>query len=65
MVRIVDEGPDPIVVKKVVCSNCGARLEYVPADVKKRRGKDYDGGSWEQDWFECPKCKEDVIVRSL
>ncbi len=64
MVRIVDEGPDPSVVKHVVCRGCGAKLEYVPNDVKERHGHDYSGGSDGSEWIDCPKCSKQVILRS-
>lgn len=64
MVRIVDEGPDPSVVKQVVCRGCGAKLEYVPNDVKVRNGHDYSGGSDGCEWIGCPKFSKQVILRS-
>ena len=35
-VKVIDPTPDPKVVKRVSCENCGARLEYVPLDVQHR-----------------------------
>lgn len=32
-VVVVDKGPDPSVVKRVICQNCGAKLEYTPRDI--------------------------------
>lgn len=64
MVRIIDEGPDPSVVKKVICKNCGAKLEYVPNDVKEYSGTDYGGGPDGHTWIDCPKCQKRVVLRS-
>lgn len=64
MVGIVDEGPDPSVVKQVVCRGCGAKLEYVPNDVKEQHGRDYSGGPDGCEWIDCPKCSKQVILRS-
>jgi predicted RNA-binding Zn-ribbon protein involved in translation (DUF1610 family) len=64
MVRVVDPGPAPEVVKQAICRSCGARLEYVPNDVKTYNGKDYSGGSDGQDWIDCPQCSKRVILRS-
>jgi hypothetical protein len=33
-IRIIDPGPHKSVVKEVICQNCGATLEYTPADVQ-------------------------------
>lgn len=63
-IRIIEEKPDKSVVKEVVCRNCGVKLEYTPNDVLKYEGTDIGGGpdgSW---WITCPKCKEDIILRS-
>lgn len=49
MVRVVDPGPHHTVVKEVVCRNCGAKLEYVPRDIRSRRYTDYGGGV--PDWY--------------
>lgn len=40
MVKVIDETPDPAVVKRVSCRGCGARLEYVPNDVKMGTDRD-------------------------
>ncbi len=62
-VKVLEEKPDPSVVKQVVCRQCGAKLEYVPIDVKSRSYKDYDGGSDSLSYVECPRCKQEVVVR--
>jgi len=64
MVRIVDEGPDPSVVKQVVCRSCGAKLEYVLHDVKEYHGRDISGGPDGSEWINCPKCGKQVVLRT-
>lgn len=64
MVRILCDEPDPAVVKKISCRGCGARLEYVPNDVKSRHGTDYGGGPDGAEWIDCPRCGKRVIIRS-
>lgn len=63
-VRIVDPTPDPKVEKFVSCKQCGARLAYVPLDVKSYNGKDYSGGADGHDYILCPCCNLKVILRS-
>ncbi len=63
-VKIIDETPDPEVVKRVTCGKCGTRLEYVPNDVKRRDGTDYSGGADGEEWVDCPKCGKKAIIRS-
>lgn len=63
-VRIIEERPDPNVVKQVVCRNCGVKLEYLPIDVKEYSGTDYSGGPDGHRWIDCPKCSKKVILES-
>lgn len=63
VVKVIDPGPDPKVVKQVVCQNCGAKLEYVPNDVKSQSVHDYGGGSDTYCWIDCPQCAKKVTVR--
>lgn len=63
-VKVIDKEPDPKVVKRVSCGNCGARLEYVPNDVKRRDGTDYGGGPDGAEWVDCPKCEKPAIIRT-
>jgi hypothetical protein len=62
--RVVDPAPSPDVEKQIACSECGARLAYVPKDVK-----DYATscmGDTGHRWFiECPLCKGTTTVRSI
>lgn len=63
MVRIIDATPDQSVVKRVVCGNCGVKLEYVPRDVQRRTSRDYGGGTDVTEYIQCPCCGHDVVVR--
>lgn len=63
MIEIVDEKPDPEVVREVVCQNCGVKLRYVPNDVKERNYLDYSGTPDITQWIDCPKCQKAVTVR--
>ena len=63
MVRVVDVGPDKSVVKEVVCRHCGARLEYVPMDIKSRTYSDYGGGCDTDYFIKCPPCGNEVQVK--
>jgi RNase P subunit RPR2 len=63
MVRVVEQGPDPSAVKRVVCrSGCGAVLEYVPNDIQERRQTDYTGSTDTYRVVACPSCGKDVKV---
>lgn len=64
MVKIIDETPDPSVVKRIICKSCGSLLEYIPNEVKKYSGRDYSGGPDGHEWIDCPKCGKSVILRS-
>jgi hypothetical protein len=63
-IRIVEEKPDPSVVKRKVCGNCGVTLEYVPADVQRGIDTDYTGGRDPYSYIICPKCGKEVRVRN-
>jgi hypothetical protein len=63
-VKVIKKKPDQSVVKRVVCRNCGATLEYVPKDVHRWDGTDMGGGPDGEEWINCPECKEKVIIRS-
>lgn len=63
-VKIIEESPDPEIVKRVTCRNCGSRLEYVPNDVKTYHGTDYSGGADGREWVDCPKCGKQAVIRS-
>lgn len=62
-VKVISEGPDPSIIKEIICKNCGAKLSYVPNDVKDRHGVDYSGGYEGEEWIDCPLCNKEVIIR--
>jgi len=64
VIKVIKEGPDPSVVKQVVCSHCGATLEYTPIDVQQRSYTDYGGDSDTSYWINCPKCSSHISVRN-
>jgi hypothetical protein len=63
-VIVLDEKPDPAVVKQVTCRGCGSRLQYVPNDVKQVHGTDISGGPDGMSWVDCPKCGGKGVIRS-
>lgn len=63
MVKIISKKPDKSVIKRVVCKDCGATLEYVPNDVKTSTGT-YMGEASGSDYIKCPNCNKQVILRS-
>ena len=63
MVRVVSTQPHPSVVKETICKNCGAVLEYVPADIQSRRETDYTGGTDLIHFITCPPCGHKITVR--
>ena len=63
-VVVISKTPDPSVIKHVVCRNCGAKLQYVPNDIKRYDGKDYTGGADGRTWIDCPNCNKEAILTS-
>lgn len=64
MIRIIEEKPDPSVVKQILCRNCGVKLEYLPIDVQSYTASDYGGGSDTYYYIKCPKCNNTVYVKA-
>lgn len=62
VVRVVKEEPHPIVVKEVVCANCGVTLEYTPNDVQRHEDTGLSCGPNCATWVECPKCSEKAVI---
>ncbi len=61
--RVISKGPSKTVAKEIVCSDCGATIEYVPKDVRLLwSGKDYSGGPDGAKGFTCPECGAQVIT---
>ena len=54
MVTVVSTVPHPSVVKEAICRNCGATLNYVPADIHQRITTDYGGGCDTEYFITCP-----------
>jgi hypothetical protein len=63
MVKIINETPDPSVVKRTVCGNCACTLEYVPYDIQEDYSTDYTGGRDYYKYIKCPRCLHSVHVR--
>ena len=63
MVKVVNVGPDPSIVKRHICTNCGATLEYVPKDIKSRSVTDYTGDSDTVYYIICPQCNDQQSVK--
>jgi len=61
--RVVEDTPDPSVVKRIVCPHCGVTIEYVPIDVGMLwQGRDMSGGPDGAKGFDCPNCHDQVIT---
>ncbi len=61
MARVVGTAKE--VMKRIACQ-CGARIEYAPAEVKTLwSGTDYGGGPDGAEGFKCPKCGENIITK--
>lgn len=61
-IRIVNEVPDPSVVKNVICRKCGVKLEYTPNDVHEQSYTDYSGSRETQRSIHCPKCHHTIVI---
>ena len=44
-IEIIDETPDPSVIKDVICEHCGIKLTYLPVDLQISTDHHYDGSS--------------------
>ena len=63
MVKVISTEPHPSVVKQTVCKNCGAMLEYVPADIQTRKESDYTGCVDTIRFISCPPCGHKNTVK--
>jgi len=63
-VKIIKIKPAKKVVKRKICRNCGATLEYTPRDVLRYDGIDIAGGPDGREYIICPNCREDITLRS-
>ena len=62
-VRIIDPNPDPSVVRRAVCGNCGVKVEYTPQDLKEDYHSDYLGDRDYYKYVGCPSCGKQIIHR--
>ncbi len=62
VVRIIEEKPDPSVVRQVVCQECGVKLEFTKGDVTTRKYRDISQVECSYCWITCPKCHKEVNV---
>jgi RNase P subunit RPR2 len=62
MVTVVNPKPHSSVIKRCICRNCGAELEYVPAEVQSKTVGDYGGGSDTYRFVTCPQCSQAVYL---
>jgi RNase P subunit RPR2 len=53
----------PSVIKRVVCRNCAAELEYTPSDTREYSRKDYTGDSSAYTVLDCPACKKEICLK--
>ena len=63
--RILEIKPDKSVAKTIICQNCGAKIEYVPNDVRLLwSGTDISGGPDGAKGFTCPvtSCSSNIVV---
>ena len=63
MIQVISTAPHASVVKEVICRNCGATLQYTPADVQQETHKDYAGGSDTYYFIKCPPCGHKVTTK--
>lgn len=61
-IKIISKEPDKSVVKRCVCKNGGATLEYTPNDVEYKTYQDYGGGSDTYAEFLCPNCGKKLQI---
>jgi predicted RNA-binding Zn-ribbon protein involved in translation (DUF1610 family) len=61
--KIISVKPAKSVVKRVVCKDCGAKIEYTPNDVITLwSSRDYGGGPDGATGFKCPNCSKNIII---
>lgn len=61
-IQIINEEPDPCVIKEVLCLNCGVKLSYVPADINWKTYTSYSDTDSVKT-ITCPKCNEVIKLR--
>jgi RNase P subunit RPR2 len=58
MARVV--GYDETVKLRCTCKQCGAIVEYIPKEVRRRITYDYGGSSDVVFLIDCPGCGEEI-----
>lgn len=64
MAKVISIKPSKKVAKRCDCEHCGARIEYVPNDMKEYHGTDYSGGPDGYKWVVCPNRSKKIILES-
>ena len=59
MIKVIGEAPE-----QCICQSCSAKLEYAKTDVLTCSGRDYYGGSSGEEYINCPRCGEKVVLKS-
>ncbi len=62
-IRIVEQKPDPSVIRNCICKRCGVKLEYLPLDVLHKTYSDYGGGSDSMSFITCLQCGNTIEVK--
>ena len=62
MVKIINTIPDSSIVKRKVCNNCGATLQYVPNDIRIHLSTDYTSCREFDNVIDCPNCGKMLFV---
>ena len=61
-IKVIETKPDARVIKRKVCPNCGAMLEYTPSDERQDNRTDYTGSTDVYTAIDCPQCKYVIIL---
>jgi DNA-directed RNA polymerase subunit RPC12/RpoP len=56
-------GQDDSVKRKVTCKRCGAKLEFLPKDVKTELLYSMNELDGSYDYIDCPQCKTRIELR--
>lgn len=60
--RVISTEPHQSVVKRTICGNCGADLEYTPSDVREDKMTDYTGCTDIYKVIDCGNCSNQITV---
>lgn len=61
-IKIIQAPLAPNAVKRTICDNCGATLEYTRSDTRTITKRDYTGDADTYRVLDCPNCKEQLTV---